>query len=326
MDNRKMKLKHLNELRGVFALEIIVGHVVDFHGCLLYPLAKFMICSVAFFFFISAYGMVVSCKNKKNYLTISFLVNKPVYLLIVSIGIYIINATIDFVSKLQIGYCTNFFSLSHFFCMTNWYVWELMFFYLLFWIVYKCAYKYREIIIVCITVLCVIILYFNQFSEAWIASAFAFPLGITYGEHFEIINNVIYSIKGYIFVALLSVFGLFSLLVKTENLLSMVFMRNAICIAAIAFIIYLSEIHFLRNNAVTRFLTKYSTGLFFMQFISLKISENYNLSYWTRIIFVVFITLFTAVLLVNPMTGVIKKCLNLAVNIKPCLLRENNRY
>ena len=57
-----------NRLRGFFALEIVVGHVVRYESSLLYPIGKFMIISVAFFFFVSAYGMARSYDAKEDYL------------------------------------------------------------------------------------------------------------------------------------------------------------------------------------------------------------------------------------------------------------------
>lgn len=44
-------LKRLNSMRGIFAVEIVIGHVVRYENTILYPLGKFMIISVAFFFF-----------------------------------------------------------------------------------------------------------------------------------------------------------------------------------------------------------------------------------------------------------------------------------
>lgn len=51
-------LKRLNGMRGIFAIEIVIGHVIRYEDTILYPLGKFMIISVAFFFFVSAFGMV----------------------------------------------------------------------------------------------------------------------------------------------------------------------------------------------------------------------------------------------------------------------------
>lgn len=43
-------LKRLNSMRGIFAIEIVIGHVIRYENTILYPLGKFMIISVAFSF------------------------------------------------------------------------------------------------------------------------------------------------------------------------------------------------------------------------------------------------------------------------------------
>lgn len=43
-------LVRLNSMRGIFAMDVAIGHVIRYENTLLYPLGKFMI-SVAFFFF-----------------------------------------------------------------------------------------------------------------------------------------------------------------------------------------------------------------------------------------------------------------------------------
>ncbi len=57
------KLKRLNALRGWFAVQIILGHAV-YQDSALYPLCQFSIISVAYFFFVSAFGMVLSYQRK----------------------------------------------------------------------------------------------------------------------------------------------------------------------------------------------------------------------------------------------------------------------
>jgi len=78
--NIEKQLIQLNSLRGLFALEIIIGHVVRDESGIISMLGRFMICSVAFFFFLSASGMVLSYKSKNDYLSIRFLINKVFFL------------------------------------------------------------------------------------------------------------------------------------------------------------------------------------------------------------------------------------------------------
>ena len=84
-----------NRLRGFFALEIVVGHVVRYESSLLYPIGKFMIISVAFFFFVSAYGMARSYDAKEDYLH-GFLFSKFSYLLTIAVIAYLHSLIIYF--------------------------------------------------------------------------------------------------------------------------------------------------------------------------------------------------------------------------------------
>ena len=152
------KLKRLNALRGLFAVQIILGHAV-YQDSVLYPLCQFSIISVAYFFFVSAFGMVLSYHKKNNYLNISFLVRKPIYLLCIAIFIYLFGTAVDIILEPDLGFVSSFFSIKNFFLQTNWYIWELIFFYFMFWFTYKYCYKYRVWIIVLLTTVMVLLFF-----------------------------------------------------------------------------------------------------------------------------------------------------------------------
>ena len=139
-------VQHMNALRGLFALEIVVGHVIRNDRTILYPLGKFMICSVAFFFFVSAYGMVLSSEKKKNYLSYHFILSKPVYLFTLSIVIFAVNMIVDAVCPGDQLYLTV--PIIHTYLVsTNWYIWNLIIFYLLFFFSYKYMYRFRVLFV-----------------------------------------------------------------------------------------------------------------------------------------------------------------------------------
>ena len=127
-------LQHLNNLRGFFALEIVIGHVVRHESGLIMLFGKFMICSVAFFFFISAMGLVIPYDKKENYLNYRFILSKPLYLFILAVMFFLICFLIDLCGGLQLNYFTYNFLFS-FYKNTNWFVWELIIFYFVFYII-----------------------------------------------------------------------------------------------------------------------------------------------------------------------------------------------
>lgn len=300
-ENREKTLKQLNALRGLFALEIIIGHSIRYEIGILYPLGKFMICSVAFFFFVSAYGMVISFQNKKNYLEVSYLKNKILYLFLIATLTYVLNNLIDFCLKdYNLRYLENIKSFEYFFKNTNWYIWQQIIFYIAFFAVYKYFYKYRIWGISLLSIGLPIIFYLCDMPECWCASSFAFAFGIIVAEYYSKVKEFVDSIWGKLTLIVLIMFGCASLLVENETLLSMVFMRNSICIASIIIMFYISKLDFLGNNPVSRLLTKYSLELYLSQFVWLGLVDYLGLGYWRKIAFVLLSTIITAAVIHFP--------------------------
>lgn len=218
--SRENCLQNLNDLRGLFALEIVLGHVVRYEHTILFPLGKFMICSVAFFYFVSAFGMAVSFERKKNYLNLNFLLSKPFYLFILSLVFFLLGMIIDAVCPNDLSYITPGIRWAYL-LTTNWYIWELIGFYLLFFCVYKFMPRFRVLFLCIITLILSVILYHKGFWEAYVASTFAFPAGLLCGEYFAQVKKFLLSCKGILTAVLLGTFGLCCLLVRTESMLSL---------------------------------------------------------------------------------------------------------
>ncbi len=305
--SRECCLQNMNALRGLFAFEIVVGHVIRWDKTILYPLGKFMICSVAFFFFVSALGMVISFEKKKDYLSFRFILSKPVYLFALSIVIFIISMTVDAIFPGDLAYLTP--PLIHTYLVkTNWYIWRLIIFYLLFFLVYKYIPRFRVLIIFAVSLLMDIFFYQTGFIEGWYASSIGFAAGLLCGEYFPKIKALFYSWKGILILLVSSIFGFTSLFVSTENVLSMVFMRNSICVAAIIVVFYVCNYFSLCDNFISRCLCKYSTEIYLVQFMWLRVSESYGWNYMIRMVFVVIMTFATA-LIFHPIVVGIRKIL-----------------
>lgn len=286
-------IQRYNNLRGIFAIQIVVGHVIRYDNTLLYPFGKMMIVSVAFFFFVSSFGMVQSYYKKKNYLK-GFLLSKCGYILILASAAYLFDIIISIIA---FGKCGSLTSLKcfviNFFKCTNWYIWEIMIFYILFFVIFKYVKKYRSILFFTITILAVTFLFESGFSEMYYASSLGFPLGILAGEHFNGFCNFVYSFKGKITAAILTVLGLCSLIPGQNGLIGMVYMRNMICIAGLLILMYIFR-SFEFNNRFLQITGKYSMEIYLFQFTWLWISESTGWDYKARIPLVLTITLITA--------------------------------
>ena len=312
-EHSETKLSQLNQLRGLFALEIIIGHVGRNTNGILLPFGRFMICSVAFFFFVSAYGMVLSCRKREGYLGCGFLVQKPLFLLLISLLIYALEGIVDFLVSPDLGFCDGFWSLSAYFHRTNWFVWELIGLYLIFWLCYRFGKRYRVILVTCCIVVGILAFYFAGAGVNWYASVSGFLLGVLFGEKDTVINKIC-TVPGLSVTFVLALFGMCVLFVKEENFLSLVLIRNAMCISVLLFTVLISGYAILRENPVTRFLTRYADALYFSQFIWLAYgSAVFPDRLWVRLAFVLLATTLSAVLVVQPMIHALKsglrKCL-----------------
>ena len=293
--NARQKLVCLNNLRGIFALEIVIGHVIRYEKTLLSPLGKFMIISVAFFFFVSGFGMVQSFNTKVNYLN-KFLFPKVGYLTVLALIIYVINVTLDYLIPYSLGYYNKGEFFSGLIPLTNWYIWEQIFFYFIFWIVYKYIKKYRVLCVFIITFVAMTLAYKFGWKQGFYSSSLAFPMGLLVGEYYEKCHEILRTAKGKILILIGVVLGLSSLLLGTESLIGMVYLRNMVCISGISLLLLLvDKISF--DNKVLGFLGKYSVEIYLVQFIFLNWFKTMDIHYMMRIPLVIGCTIAGAVLL-----------------------------
>lgn len=297
-------LKRLNSMRGIFAVEIVIGHVVRYENTILYPLGKFMIISVAFFFFVSAFGMVISFQEKDNYLK-GFLLVKLPYIFALAVITFAVNVCMDLIYPKELGYCFKKGNLIfHFLSVTNWYLWELALFYIVFFIVYKYIKKYRILTVSIITTLFIGIIFQFGWKTKWYASAMAFPVGLAMGEYYLLLIQLLRSKKGKIVTIALTVMGLSSLLYGEKSLVGMVYMKNAMCLAGLCILLYFS-MNFVIGNKFNVFLGRYSTEIYLFQFVYLNMAGKMQLDWKMQLIIVVISTLLTACIM-HPLFNIVK--------------------
>lgn len=298
-------IRRLNAFRGIFALEIVIGHVVRYERSLLYPLGKMMIVSVAFFFFVSAFGMVSSFRRREDYLK-GFLVSKVLYLVILAAITYAVNLLLDWLCHFQLFYYvpdTNIISAAV--SKTNWYINELILLYLLFYVVYKYIKRFRVLVVTVVCLLFATAVFLNGWIQGWYASILAFPAGLLFGEYFDAILGFMETIWGKIITVMLFLLGGCSLFLDESSLFGMVYLRNIMCIAGVLLLIYFCSC-FETGNRANRLTGKYSTEIYLFQFGYLSISARNAMDYKVRLPFVLAATFLTAAAL-HPLTGFVKK-------------------
>lgn len=298
-DREDVYFQRFNCLRGAFALEIVIGHVIRHEQTMLYPLGKFMIISVAFFFFVSGWGLCRSYHQKEHYLD-KFLVRKCPYLIVLSLLAFAVRIIVLLVTR---NYDTNQNIVMYYFKSTNWYIWELLVFYILFYLVYRFVLSYRCVIIALVTFGLMTAVFFFGFPQGYYSSSLAFPAGLFFYEYYPAITGFFKKIQGKITVFIMAVLGLSCLLLDSDSLIGMVYLRNVMCLALICIMAYFLT-YFCVDNAFLRFLGKHSTEIYLYQFVYLNIVSMQNIS--RRILLVCTLTLVTAILM-HPIHSRIRK-------------------
>ncbi len=163
-------------LRGICSVEIMMGHIgLTTGSVILYPNRKAGILFVGIFFLLSGYGVAYCTEQKTDYLK-NFLVKRAVKILLPAYFIKILMILMQYV----LLHTREPFPihLEVFFTGLNWYVWEQLFFYLIFWIGHKIAPRYTEIIVWVVSVMLTVGAYLQGIDNPWYGSSFCFWLGL----------------------------------------------------------------------------------------------------------------------------------------------------
>ena len=309
--SREECYKRLNGMRGIMALEIVIGHVVRYETSYLMPFGKFMLIGVGFFFFVSGWGLCKSFHEKSGYLD-TFLKARFGYLTGTALIALGVTSLIAVVSPISTNY--NSFSweiktiIQSIFVRTNWYIRELLLLYLFFYLIYKFVKKKQLLFLTGFVIAIAGGLYMLGYVRCWYASILTFPLGFLFYENYSNIVCFLKSMKGKVFVAVCGIVGLSSILLKRELFLPTLITNNALCICTIVLLVLFSCAYY-TDNPVKKFLNKYATELFLFQFIFLAIAEKAEWNYWYRMVFVVGMDILVSVL-VHPVFIFLKRICN----------------
>lgn len=196
-------------IRGICAIEIMLGHIgIRTESIWLFPFRKAGILFVGIFLLLSGYGLIYSLENKTDYLN-SFLLKRVGAIFIPAYFVYLLGGfcslNIDKVSGFQV---LKYIFLFKFFENNNWYIFEILGFYFLFYILYKNLHrKTANIVLVVITFLFVIIAFLTGVDAPWYGSTLCFPLGVIYGQYQNQFDNMLK--KNYLFKIIACSFTVF---------------------------------------------------------------------------------------------------------------------
>lgn len=303
--NQREALTKLNKLRGIFALDVVIGHAVQYQfDTVLHPFSTFMLISVGFFFFISAFGMTTSVMTKKNYIHDGFLIRKCGYLFAVAIIVYLLSCAIGFFTKTPVWHFDSYASFVRGFVgRTNWYVWQLMAYYVLFYIVYRFVPKYRCLVVTVIMIIQITVSYLLGAQERYYVSSMCFPLGMVFGEYYDRVSVLLLGQKGdkslylkyrgYIITAFLLVLGM-GYIFLSGNIIGACYLKNVMCIGVVC-ALFIALNHVKIGNKITKFLTTHSLEIYMCQFVLTDSAVNWGWDYKIKLPFILFGVLFISV-------------------------------
>ncbi len=170
-------LKQTICLRGICAVEIMTGHIGLATGSVvLYPNRKAGILFVGIFFMLSGYGVAYGMEHKADY-SKQFLLNRTIKLLIPAYAVKTIMLLTDnFLS----GFTGGGIAVIRFLTELNWYVWEQLLFYFIYWVAKKILPAYVELSVGIFSALFILLAYVNGLDNPWYGSSLCFVLGLYY--------------------------------------------------------------------------------------------------------------------------------------------------
>lgn len=182
-----LEYKSTIALRGICALEIVIGHIgVASQSPWLFINRKAGVLVVGLFFFLSGYGLMYSLEKKENYMN-KFLQIRMLKILLPALFVYLIYYVIEIIANHMHDFTTitiQYVLLWKFPQKINWYVTELLFLYLVFYFFYK--YLSKRVANVIVTLIClgtVVVMWYIGMGNPWYGSTLCFPLGIIYAQN-----------------------------------------------------------------------------------------------------------------------------------------------
>ena len=268
-------------LRGICAVEIMIGHLGGSTGSeILWPNRKAGILFVGIFFMLSGYGVAYSVQHKENYLR-CFVGKKIIKLMIPAYLVYFICETINILYWQNRGW-EMLINFKYFFASLNWYVWEQLALYIVYYCVYRLITNKAELAIGVVSVIFIAVAFAFRVNNPWYGSTLCFTLGLSYYKYEEEIQRLIAD-KFWIIIlgfgSILVVATMAFLFWGNESILGNPVARNAaslsFCIVTLAL---LSRVEI--GNSVSRCLGKCSYEIylvhpFVLSFLSgIKLNSN----------------------------------------------------
>ncbi len=181
-----------NRLRGMLIMGVFLYHFCVIFSCRIFPNVGYLL--VGAFFMLSGFGLMESYKKKINYLD-DFIGNKTARLLV---PVWIAGIIIFAIRLIVFGNYSFISNQAYLFDLISggpgttvtWFVIELIFFYVVFYLSFKYLKSDRAILSVMMAVALIMVLLSYQQQANWYASGMMFPVGLLLSRYRDKIESV----------------------------------------------------------------------------------------------------------------------------------------
>jgi len=264
VDKNALSLQNTSALRGICAIEIMLGHIgISTRNIIQFPNKKAGILFVGLFLMISGYGLMFGLDNKKDYLK-NFWPKR----LGKMIPIFLIILIVDFILNKEI-------SLSRATGGAKWYVYELIILYILFYISYSLFKKNQLAIVFLVSMALAFLFWLFKFDNPWYGSTLCFPLGMAYYKIKKKTGDItnlkrIILVMGLFFITGVTILGFF----LWDELFVGVFLCRNIASVSFCFAILLILEKFTIGNKMSLMLGMISYEIYLIHGIFIRIFEK----------------------------------------------------
>lgn len=288
-NNESVFIGRTNYLRGVFAILIVLGHCsmrFETEPLILMLIHKANFLWVCFFLYVSGWSLAYNYEHRENYLN-GFLKHKVMKLLLLGLEAEIIGRFLkciilrehfEFNIKILTGW--------------NWYIYECLLLYILFYLAYKYISNTKMLLVVvwASSFLLAVVFWglynwgnWEGWTFAYYYSTLSFPLGIS--QHYIVKGNK-YTKKNICKISMIalvcSVVSLICVTLPQKSFIGGVVLHNVLGCGFLILLTFILFIVDLKQIKGIRFLTRYSTNIYLYQFcimtIVTTIYQMYNTS------------------------------------------------
>ncbi len=291
-----------NCLKGIFAVMVLISHlhgrVGIFSSSILGTLfSAFGYLAVSGFFFLSGYGLTQQSR-KENYVK-DFPKRKilPFYLLVITAVLIYIVVDLIFSRKISLLLVVRSFWWGGTVIDNGWYLQTQLLFYIFFFIAFRFT-KKRSISVFTLLLAYVVVCYLLSYPSTWYEASFAFLLGIVFSEKKAKIEELISKNKTvWGLIALLLVFFVIALFFGNKPYLPFIPRILVKMLSSVLFVILAIAVSckIKLEFAVTRWLGKYSLGIYVIQGIFLSALRPVIQNDWLYIAATIIATLVAAI-------------------------------